>query len=79
MFTLLQKYDIECYKCNNHGHMAIYCKLMTPTRKTVAINSQDTKRKTYWREREEKESSMIALCATKKKNLWYLIVGVQKT
>ena len=54
IFTLLQKYDIECYKCNNHGHMEIYCKLMTPTRKTVAINSQDTKHKMYWREREEK-------------------------
>ena len=39
---------------------------MTPTRKTVAINSQDTKQKTYWREREEKESSMIALCAREK-------------
>ena len=24
LFTILQKYGIECYKCNNHGHMAIY-------------------------------------------------------
>ena len=21
MFSLLQQYGIECYKCNNHGHM----------------------------------------------------------
>ena len=44
------------------------CKLMTPTRNTIAIKSQDTKHKTYWREREEKESSMISLCATEKQN-----------
>ena len=47
LFTLLQKYDIECYKCNKHGHMARDCKLMAPTRKTVAIKSQDTKQKKY--------------------------------
>ena len=45
LFTLLQKYDIECYKCSNHGHMARDCKLMTPTRKTIAIKSQDTQKK----------------------------------
>ena len=42
-FTLLQKYDIECYKCNNHGNMARDCKMMTPTSNVVAIKSQDTK------------------------------------
>ena len=51
---------------------------MTPTRKTIAINSQDTKQKTYWREREEKESSMIALCATEKQNLWHFYSGCSK-
>ena len=53
-FTLLQRYDLECYKCNNHGDMARDCKLMTPTRKTIANKFQDTKQKKYWREREEK-------------------------
>ena len=65
-FTLLQRYDLECYKCNNHGHMARDCKLMTPTRETISLKSQDTKQKKYWSKGEEKESSMIALCATKK-------------
>ena len=45
LFTLLQKYDIECYKCNNHGHITRYCKLMTPTRKIVTIKFQDIKQK----------------------------------
>ena len=42
LFTLLQKYDIECYKCNNHGHMARDCKLKTHTRNIVAIKPQNT-------------------------------------
>ena len=45
---------------------------MTPTRKTIAIKSQDTKQKKYWREKEEKESSMIALCAIENQNIWNL-------
>ena len=44
--------------------MARDCKPMTPTRNTVAIKYQDTKQKKYSREKEEKESSMISLCAT---------------
>ena len=77
MYTY-SKYDIECYKCNNHGNMVRDCKLMTPTRNIVAIKSQDTKQKKYWREKEEKESSMIALCETEKQNLWHLESGCSK-
>ena len=33
---LLQIYDIECYKCNNLGHMARECKL----RKSVSVQAQ---------------------------------------
>ena len=47
LFTLIQKYDIECYKCNKHGHMARDCKMETATRNTVAIKSQKTKQKRY--------------------------------
>ena len=54
LFTLLQKYDMECYKCNNHGHMARDCKLKTPTRNTVVIKSQKTKQKNYGRERSQR-------------------------
>ena len=39
----LQRYDIECYKCNNHGNGAIECKLMTPTKKCIATKFQDRK------------------------------------
>ena len=78
MFSLLQQYDIEFYTCNNHGHMARDCKLETPTRNTITTQSQSTKQKKYWREKEEHESSMISLCATESQNLWHLDSGCSK-
>ena len=35
-FGPLQRYDIECYKCNKFGHMARECKL----RKIVSVEAQ---------------------------------------
>ena len=58
--------------------MARDCKLNTPTRNTVEIKMQNTKQKKYWKEEEEMESSMIALCATKSQNLWHLDSGCSK-
>ena len=78
LFTLLQKYHIECYKCNNHGHMERDCKLKTHTRNTVIIKPQNTKQKKYWKEKEELESFVIALCATERQKLWYLDSGCSK-
>ena len=69
LFTLLQKYDIECYKCNNHGHMERDFKLKTPTRNIVAIKPHNSKQKKYCKEKEKMESSFIALCATESQNL----------
>ena len=57
--------------------MERYCKLKTPTRNTVAIKSQHTKQERYWTENEEKETSMISLCAIKAKNYGTWIVVVQ--
>ena len=58
--------------------MARDCNLMTTIKKNVAIKSQNTKKKKYWREKEEKESFMIALCTTKNQNLWHLDSGCSK-
>ena len=54
------------------------CKLKTPTRNTIVTQSQSTRKKKYWREKEENESSMIPLCATERKNLWHLDSGCSK-
>ena len=61
IFTLLQRYDIEFYKFNNHGHIARDCKLKASTNNTVTTKSQNTKQKKYCREKQDKESSMITL------------------
>ena len=52
--------------------------MKTPTRNIVAIKSQNTKQERYWREKEEKETSMIALCASESQNLWHLDSGCSK-
>ena len=58
--------------------MARDCKMNTPTRNIVEIKMQNTKQKKYWKEKEEMESSMIALCATESQNLWNLDSGCSK-
>ena len=35
-FLPLQIYGIECYKCNNYGHIARECRMVTPTNEIVA-------------------------------------------
>ena len=58
--------------------MARYCKLKTHTRSTIQIKPQKTKQKRYLKEKEEMESSMIALCETESQNLWHLDSGCSK-
>ena len=54
------------------------CKMKTHTRNTVAIKPPNTKQNKHWKEKEEMESSMIALCATESQNLWHLDSGCSK-
>ena len=58
--------------------MASNCKLKTPTRNTVEIKMHNTKQKKYWKEKEEMEISMIALCATESQKIWHLDSGCSK-
>ena len=58
--------------------MARDCNPVTLTKNTIAIMSQDTKQKKYWRDKEEKEISLISLCATENQNLWHLDNGCSK-
>jgi hypothetical protein len=64
-FAPLQSYDIECYKCNNHGHITRECKLMTPTENNTGKRFQDKEQRKVWKKKEivERTESMIALCA----------------
>jgi hypothetical protein len=31
--------EVECYKCNNFGHMAKYCRMIVPPRETQQNNN----------------------------------------
>ena len=42
-FAPLQRYYIECYKCNNHGHIARDCNLMNLVEKVAAKSFHDKK------------------------------------
>ena len=34
-FNILFRHDIECYKCNNFGHLAKYCQLKISKQETL--------------------------------------------
>ena len=36
-------HELDCYKCNNHGHITRDCKLMAPTEKVSTKEFQDKK------------------------------------
>ena len=77
-FAPLQRYDIEGYKCNNHGHIERDCKLMTPIEKDVTKEFQDKKQRKDWKKNKEEEISMISLCAIEKHILLYIDSGCSK-
>ena len=54
------------------------CKLTIPTKKIVASKFQDKNQKKDWKKQDEKERSMISLCATEKQNLLHVDSGRSK-
>jgi hypothetical protein len=54
-FSPLQKYNVECHKCNNYGHKANECRLSKYSMKTSISNIQEDYKKT-WRRKYEVQS-----------------------
>ena len=62
IFSPLQSYNIECYKCGNQGHIARNCKLVIPMESDTTKYEGNEERK-VWKKKEDVECSIV-LCAT---------------
>jgi hypothetical protein len=74
--------EVECYKCNNFGHMDKYCRLITPPRepkKDIKIHKEELQR--IWRIKQDQFKSKecsLSLHAQHKKSGWYVGNGCSK-
>ena len=75
-FAPLQSYSIECYKCGNQGHIVRNCKLVI-SMENDTTKSQGNEERKVWKKKDYVEC-LIALCATKKQNLWHVDSGCSK-
>ena len=56
-FAPLQERNLECFKCNNHGHKSNNCRLMEISKKPK-FNKE---KKKLWKENASKEERLIYL------------------
>jgi hypothetical protein len=75
--------EVECYKCNNFGHMAKYCRMTVPPREPQQNNNshrQEPQKRTWIRKQNQysNEECTLALQAKQKKHGWYVDSGCSK-
>ena len=73
-FAPLQEMNLECFKCNNHGHKENNCRLMEMSEKPK-FNKE---KKNLWKEKASKEECLISLKAQDEEDLWYVDSGCSK-
>jgi hypothetical protein len=74
---------VECYKCNNFGHMAKDCKMTVPPREPQQNNNihrHEPHKRTWIRKHNQhsNEECTLSLQAKKKKHGWYVDSGCSK-
>jgi hypothetical protein len=74
---------VECYKCNNFGHMAKDCRMTIPPREPQQNNNshrQEPQRRTWIRKQNQysNEECKLDLQAKQKKRGWYVDSGCSK-
>jgi hypothetical protein len=74
---------VECYKCNNFGHMVKYCIMTIPPRELQQNNNnhrQEPQKRTWIRKQDQysNEEGTLSLQAKKKKRGWYVDSGCSK-
>jgi hypothetical protein len=75
--------EVECYKCNNFGHMAKDCRMKVPPREPQQNNNSHRQepQKMTWIKKHGKynnEECTLALQAKHKKHGWYVESGCSK-
>jgi transposase InsO family protein len=75
--------EVECYKCNNFGHMAKDCRMTVPPREPQQNNNShihEPQKRTWIRKQNQysNEECTLALQAKKKKHGWYVDSGCSK-
>jgi hypothetical protein len=72
--------EVECYKCNNFGHMAKDCRMIVPPREPQQNNNShrhEPQKRTWIRKQDQysNEEYTLALQAKKKKHGCYVDSG----
>jgi hypothetical protein len=74
--------EVECYKCNNFGHMAKDCRLIVPPKEPKKdFNSHVKEPSRIWKRKQDKlniEECLISLQAQRRKSDWYVDSGCSK-
>jgi hypothetical protein len=75
--------EVECYKCNNFGHMAKDCRMIVPPKEPQQNNNshrQEPQKMTWIRKKDQynNEECTISLQDKKKKHGWYVDSGCSK-
>jgi hypothetical protein len=69
--------EVECYKCNNFGHIAKNCRLTIPPRESKKnISSQISEPQGIWKRKQNQCS--LSLQAQHRKSDWYVDSGCSK-
>jgi hypothetical protein len=69
--------EVECYKCNNFGHMAKDCRMTVPPKEPQQNNNnhrQEPQKMTWIRKQDQynNEECTITLQSKQKKHSWYV-------
>jgi hypothetical protein len=72
--------EVECYKCNNFGHMAKNCRMTVPPKEPQQSHKQESQKMTWIRKQDQysNEECTVALQAKQKKRGWYVDSGCSK-
>jgi hypothetical protein len=72
--------EVECYKCNNFGHMAKNCRMTVPPKEPQPSHKQEPQKTTWIRKQDQysNEEYTVSLQAKQKKRGCYVDSGFSK-